>query len=115
MKFVSLLPQLIMGGEQAAGARDRITTIMAVRLGITKAEADTRLGQTQAELDQAKAQAAAAAVRAADATTSGLSWASLLAFFALTLGAAAAAFGGHAATQPRYAHVFRRPTAAHGS
>ena len=45
-------------------------------------------------------------------TTSGLSWASLLAFFALALGAVAAAFGGHAATQPRYAHVFRRPAAA---
>jgi hypothetical protein len=112
-EIVALLPQLTMGGEQAAGARDRITAIMAARLGITKAEADTRLGQTQAEIDQAKVQAADAAVRATDATTSGLSWASLLAFFALALGAAAAAFGGHAATQPRYAHILRRPAAAH--
>lgn len=110
-EIASLLPQLTFGGEQAAAARDRITTIMAARAGITKQEADARLGQTQTEIDQAKERGADTAAQAAESTASGLSWASLLAFLALALGAAAAAFGGNLATQPRHAvtTVFRRP------
>jgi hypothetical protein len=112
-EVVALLPQLALGGEQASAARDRVTTIVSARLGIPKQEADARLGQTQAEIDQAKARAADAAARATESTASGLSWASLLAFLALALGAAAAAFGGNLATRPRrsVATVFRRAAA----
>ena len=108
----ALLPQLALGGERAATARDRLTAIMAARAGISRDEANARLAEAQAKIDQATTQASDVATRAADSTTSGLSWASLLAFLALAFGAAAAAFGGNLATQPRHAAVttvFRRP------
>ena len=90
----TLLPQLSMGGSQASQAHDQITSIMAARLNIDKQEASNRLDKTQAQIDQTKSQATTTAKQAADTASAGLTWASLLAFAALLVGAIAAAFGG---------------------
>lgn len=96
----ALLPQLAITGERGEQARARITAIMASKLSISQQEADTRLNATEAEIDRTRTQAATTARDAADSTTTGLSWASLLAFVALLGGALAAAFGGKLATDP---------------
>lgn len=96
----ALLPQLAMTGERNDQARGRITAIMASKLSISQDEANTRLNATQAEIDRTKTQAANTARNAADDTTTGLTWASLLAFIALVGGALAAAVGGKLATDP---------------
>lgn len=96
----TLLPQLALTGDRANQARDRITAIMASKLSISPEEAGTRLDATEAEIDRTRTQTENTARAAADDTTSGLSWASLLAFVALLGGALAAVFGGKLATNP---------------
>jgi hypothetical protein len=101
-EVATLLPQLSLGGAQTNQARDRIASIMAARLNIPKDEATTRLDQTQRQIDQTTAQTTQTAKRAADSATAGLSWASLLAFGALLIGALTAGFGGSLGTRALY-------------
>ena len=108
------MPKLAAGGDQAKEARERIISIMAVQLKISPDEAAKRFDEAQAQLTAAKNEAMQSAKVAADATAGAASKAAFLAFVALVLGAAAAAFGGSLAVQRRVAFV-AIPSAAVGS
>ena len=99
------MPKLLAGGDQAKQARERIVAIMAAQLKISPEDAAKRFDEAQAQLTQAKNQAVQTAKAAADQTAGTASKASFLAFVALVLGAAAAAFGGSLAVQRRVAFV----------
>jgi hypothetical protein len=88
------LPDLTFGGDRAAPAKDRIITIMAAQLKISKDEATQRFNQTQADLDQKRQQAERSAGQATKAGARLASSASYLAFAALLIGAFAATLGG---------------------
>ena len=104
-EIATAMPKLLAGGEQAKQARERIVAIMAAQLKISPEDAAKRFDEAQAQLTQAKDQAVQTAKAAADQTASTASKASVLAFIALVLGAAAAAFGGSLAVQRRVAFV----------
>ena len=90
------------GSEQeAAEARERAAAIIAQQAGISPEQANQRLDQLQAEAQQRVDQAAAQATKAADATASAASSASIWAFVAFLLGAAAGAVGGAMGTRNR--------------
>ena len=104
-ELVMAMPKLAAGGDQATQARERIVTIMATQLRISPDDAAKRFDAAQAELTAAKNQAIQTAKVAADATASVASKTAFLAFVALVLGAAAAAFGGSLAAQRRVAFI----------
>jgi hypothetical protein len=95
-EIASNLPKLLTGDDQAKqAARQRITEIIAAQANITPEEANQRLDKVLAQATQTKDQAVDKAKQVSDRAARGLSRASLTAFLALLLGAAAAAFGGH--------------------
>jgi hypothetical protein len=101
-ELVSALRQIVTGSEQeAAEARERAAAIIAQQAGISPEQANQRLDQLQAEVQQRVDQAAAQATEAADATASAASSASIWAFVAFVLGAAAGAVGGAMGTRDR--------------
>ncbi len=104
-QIAAVLPKLVAGGDQAKQAHDRITAIMAAQLNITPDEASQRLDKLQGQVAQTTNQVTDKAKQVADKTASGLSEASLIAFVALLLGAAASAFGGHLGARRREALV----------
>lgn len=99
------MPKLAAGGDQATEARERIVAIMAAQLKISPDDAAKRFDDAQAQLTRAEDEAMQTAKAAADATAGAASKAGFLAFAALVLGAAAAAFGGSQAVQRRVAFV----------
>ena len=99
------MPKLAAGGDQATQARERIVAIMAAQLKISPDDAAKRFDDAQAQLTRAEDEAMQTAKAAADATAGAASKAGFLAFAALVLGAAAAAFGGSQAVQRRVAFV----------
>ncbi len=56
-EIVKALPDLAAGGDRAARAKDRIVTIMAAQLKISKDEAAKRFDEVQARLQETKQQA----------------------------------------------------------
>jgi hypothetical protein len=94
-ELVDALRQMVTGSEQeAAQARERAAAIIAQQAGISPEEANQRLDQLQAEVQQRTEKAATQATEAADAAASAASTASIWAFVAFVLGAGAAALGG---------------------
>jgi hypothetical protein len=91
----------VKGGPEAAGAKDRVVTIMAARLNVSKDEATQRFNQAEAQLNQSKDQVVQTARQAADTGAAGASTASWMGFIVLLLGAVAAAVGGAMAVQRR--------------
>jgi hypothetical protein len=105
-ELISALRQMMTGNEQEAEqARERAITIIAQQTGTSPEQAEQRLDQLEAELEQTAGQAAQTATEAADTTASAASSASIWAFFALLLGACAAALGGAVGARrgPEYA------------
>ena len=98
-EIATLLPRLAQGGPAAQQARDRIIDIMSAQLNISREEAQNRLNQVVGQTQQTANQAVDTAKQAADRAASGLSRASLAAFVALVLGAAA--WGGHIGARAR--------------
>jgi hypothetical protein len=99
-ELVDALRQMATGSEQeAAQAREHAATIIAQQAGISPEEANQRLDQLQAEVQQRTEQAATQATEAADAAASAASAASIWAFVAFVLGAGAAALGGSIGTR----------------
>ncbi|HEY6979992.1 hypothetical protein [Reyranella sp.] len=93
-EIARLVPDLTAGGERADRAKDRITTIMAGQLKISKEEATQRFDDAQTRLAQARDRTVQTAKNVADRGASAASRASLWAFAALLVGAIAAAIGG---------------------
>ncbi len=87
--------------DEAAQAREHALAIVAQQAGISPDQAKQRLDQLEAEAKQKADQAKQAATRAADSTASAASSASIWAFVAFVLGAAAAAWGGSMGTRNR--------------
>jgi hypothetical protein len=88
-------------GTDAQAAKERVIDIMAVQMKISHDDAAKRFDDTQAKLQQAKAQAAQAAKNAADESAAAAAKATFAAFAMLLLGAIAAALGGSLAVQYR--------------
>ena len=96
------LPKLATGSnEQAGQAKERIVAIMAAQLKISHEEAAKRFDDAQAQVKQTKDQAVQTAELATEKTAGSASMVAILAFVALLLGAAAAAWGGSMAVQRR--------------
>jgi hypothetical protein len=89
------------GGADAAAAKERIITIMAAQMKISRDEAAQKFDNAQAKLKQTRDKAIQAAKDAADASASAASKTSFAAFGVLLLGAIAAALGGSLAVQRR--------------
>jgi hypothetical protein len=104
-ELVMALPKLAAGGDQATQARERIIAIMANQLRISPDDAAKRFDAAQALVTSTRNEDMHTAKVAADTTASAASKAAFLAFVALVLGAAAAAFGGSFAAQRRVAFV----------
>jgi hypothetical protein len=105
-ELIDALRQIVTGSEQAAQARDRAATIIAEQAGISPEQANQRIDQLQAEIQQRADQAAAAATEAADTAASAASSAAIWAFVALLLGAGAAGSGGAMGTRNRFEHAY---------
>jgi hypothetical protein len=99
-EIVRLVPDLSAGGTRADQAKDRIITIMAGQLKISKEEATQRFNDAQAKFGQSRDSAVQTAKDVADRSASAASRASLWAFAALLIGAIAAGIGG-ALASPR--------------
>jgi hypothetical protein len=89
------------GGADAAAAKERIVSVMAVQMKISHDEAARRFDEAQAKLKQTKDQAVQTAKNAADASATAASRASFVAFGVLLLGGIAAGIGGSLAAQRR--------------
>jgi hypothetical protein len=102
-ELTDMLRQMVTGSEQeAAQARQRATDLIAQRAGISPEQANQRIEQMTAEVKRRADEAKAQATQAADATASAASSASIWAFVAFVLGAAAGAWGGAMGTRDRY-------------
>jgi hypothetical protein len=93
-EIVRLVPDLTAGGTRADQAKDRIITIMAAQLKISKEEATQRFNDAQAKFGETRDNAIQAARHVADRSATAASRASLWAFGALLIGAIAAGVGG---------------------
>jgi hypothetical protein len=100
-EVVTNLATYAKGGPDAAGAKERVVTIMAAQQHISHDEAAKRFDDTQAKLQQARDQATQAAKNTADASAAAASKTSFAAFGNLLLAAIAAAIGGSLAVQRR--------------
>jgi hypothetical protein len=89
------------GGADAAAAKERIITITAAQMKISRDEAAQKFDDAQAKVKQTRDKAIQAAKAAADASASAASKTSFAAFGVLLLGAIAAAVGGSLAVQRR--------------
>ncbi|MGI4978591.1 MAG: YrzE family protein [Janthinobacterium lividum] len=89
------------GGPDAAGAKERVVSIMAAQLKVSHDDAAKKFDDAQAKLQQAKAQAVQTAKNAADASASAASKTSFAVFVDLLLGGIAAAVGGALGVQRR--------------
>jgi hypothetical protein len=102
-ELTDALRQMVTGSEQeAAQARQRATELIAQRAGISPEQANQRIEQMTAEVKRRADEAKAQATQAADATAKAASSASIWAFVAFVLGAAAGAWGGYLGTRNRY-------------
>jgi hypothetical protein len=102
-ELTDMLRQMVTGSEQdAAQARQRATDLIAQRAGISPEQANQRIEQMTAEVKRRADEAKAQATQAADATANAASSASIWAFVAFVLGAAAGAWGGAMGTRTRY-------------
>jgi hypothetical protein len=86
-QLAGLVPQLLQGGEPARQAREQATQIVAQVRGVPPEQVRAEVDRT---LQQAQQQTAQAADKAANVASKG----AIMAFIALLLGAAAAAWGG---------------------
>jgi hypothetical protein len=100
-EVVTNLATYAKGGPDAAGAKERVVTIMAAQQHISHDEAAKRFDDTQAKLQQARDHATQAAKNTADASAAAASKTSFAAFGNLLLAAIAAAIGGSLAVQRR--------------
>lgn len=107
MNLDALMKTLSQEGSETIAAvdRDAAVNVVVARSGKTRPEAEQIVDrwiataqQAKQKLAETKAQAEQKAREVGEATASGLSKASLLAFFGLLLGAGAAALGGRKAT-----------------
>ena len=87
-------PDLVAGGDRAAGARQRIIPIIAAQQHVSQEEAARRFDQGQARFLRDRQEAQAKAEQVAQASAAGASTASYVTFGALLIGAIAAAIGG---------------------
>jgi hypothetical protein len=96
------LPDLLAGGEKRAAAKKRITDIVAAQARFSPGDAQKRVDDAEARLNDLKNQAAATTGRAAQASAVTASRASLLAFAALLISLIASVLGGSLASpEPR--------------
>ena len=95
------VPDLFASPDKANAARQRITAIVAAQAHITPQQAQARVANTEAQLNQARQRAVDMATQAADASASAASRASFLAFAGLVIGALAATGGGLLASPRR--------------
>ncbi len=101
-ELVADLGKMATGSQQEAQqAREQAVAIVAQQVGISPDQANQRIDQLEAEAKQKADQAKAAATQAADSTASAASSASIWAFIAFVLGAAAGAWGGSMGTRNR--------------
>ena len=100
-ELVTDLATYARGGADAPAAKARIIAISAAQQRITPDQASKQFDDTQAKLQQEKAQAIQTAKNAADASASAASKTSFAAFADLLIGAIAAAIGGSLAVQRR--------------
>jgi hypothetical protein len=100
-EITTSLPKLALGGDQARTAHERIVQIMSAQLNISPDEANQRLDQLAANLQQKTQQTTDTARQAADKAAAGGSRASFIAFIGLVLGAIAAALGGQVGARSR--------------
>ncbi|WP_428377436.1 hypothetical protein [Lichenicoccus sp.] len=94
-------PDLFAAPDKANVARQRITAIVAAQAHITPQEAQARVVNAEAQLNQTRQRAVDMATRAADASASAASHASFIAFVGLLIGALAATGGGLIASPRR--------------
>ncbi len=95
------VPDLFAAPGKADAARQRITAIVAAQAHITPQEAQARVNNVEAQVNQTRQQAVAMATQAADASASAASRASFMAFVGLLIGALAATGGGLIASPRR--------------
>lgn len=99
-ELVSALTTMATGSEQEAQqARERAVGIVSQQADIPRQEAEQRLDQFAAEMQQTVDQASQAAASAADQAAGASSWGAIWAFIAFLLGAAAGALGGGVGTR----------------
>jgi hypothetical protein len=113
-EIARLVPDLAARGERANQAKDRIVTIMAAQLKIGKEEAAKRFDEAQSRFIQVRDRAVQTAKNVADKSAAAASYASILAFAALLIGAVAAGVGGALASPrpPFFARWTERPLSA---
>lgn len=99
--IASSLATYAKGGPDAAGAKERVISIIAAQQHIGHDQAAKQFDDAQARIKQAQDQAAQVARNAADASAAAASRTSFAAFADLLLGAIAAAIGGSLALQRR--------------
>jgi hypothetical protein len=88
------LPDLLLGGEKSAAAKQRITDIVAAQARVSPRDAQKRVDDAEVRLNDLKNRAAETTERTAQAGAATASRASLLVFAALLIGAIASAVGG---------------------
>jgi hypothetical protein len=103
-EIASALATYAAGGEGAAAAKERIITIMAAQMRLSRDEATRRFDDIQARTQQTVQSVKEAADTAAQAVSRG----AILAFAVLVIGAIAAGAGGALGVQRRVTVVARR-------
>lgn len=104
------IPKLVGGSnDDAAQARERIVAIMAAQQRISPEDAAKQFDEAQAQFNQTRDETVETAKSVTEEGAGSASMVALLAFVALLLGAAAAAWGGSMAVQRRVLLV--RPAA----
>jgi ElaB/YqjD/DUF883 family membrane-anchored ribosome-binding protein len=99
-EIARLVPDLAASGDRANQAKDRIITIMAAQLNISKEEATKRFDAAQAQLTQARDRAVQTAKNVTDQSAATISRASFLAFASLFIGAVVGGVVGSLALPP---------------
>lgn len=100
-EIASQLPDLAAGGAKGKVAEDRIVTIVAAQQKIGRPEAQQKVDHAKARFVAAKNDTIETAKSVADKAAGGAAGTSFTLVVALLIGAAAAGFGGVAATRRR--------------
>lgn len=106
--IAAALPDLAAGDGRAAQAKDRIITIMAAQLNVSRDEAAKQFDAAEARFDRLRTEAARAAQQAADKSATAASRAGYATFVVVLLDAIAACVGGALAVPRRRRRVDER-------
>lgn len=100
----------LVNGEWPEGSRERLNALVAKSAGISEQEADQRINEAEAQINQALSEAEQKAREVADATAHATAMGAFWAFAALLLGALMAAVGAIVGTRHVNEYVARRET-----